>query len=489
MMKKAFILLYIVFFAMGKSNGQQSRLDSLQGELRHAKNDTVRVTALNFISIYYDGIGRRDSSIYYTTQAIELSEKINYTYGSYLGYSKLAFVLNTTGNFSKAIEMGVKSLKYAEQLKKDPKLYMAESYMLIGGSNRRMGFDSAGLSNSLKGIQLYDQGGAGKWKRNFGPYFNTALAYLKLKKLDSAIYYARMCYDITTHYAPQNQGFVPLMASTLATVYAETNIDSARRYFSIGLSRAKKGSSPLANAQLFNDYARFLKKTNQPDSCIYYAAEALVLCQKNNFDEHAAVSASLLTEAYELQHQPDSALKYFKVLSGVKDSIFNSTKLENFQLVNFEEGQRQKDIDIAKERYRNKVRFYSMVAAIGIFLLLVIILYRNNRQKQKAKNSIEKAYSDLKTTQAQLIQSEKMASLGELTAGIAHEIQNPLNFVNNFSDVNAELLDELDQEADKGNIEEIKAIAKNIKDNEHKINPSWEESRCNSKRNAATCPN
>ncbi|MBK6966109.1 MAG: hypothetical protein IPH20_19860 [Bacteroidales bacterium] len=83
---------------------------------------------------------------------------------------------------------------------------------------------------------------------------------------------------------------------------------------------------------------------------------------------------------------------------------------------------------------------------------------------------IEKAYHTLKTTQTQLLHSEKMASLGELTAGIAHEIQNPLNFVNNFSEVNTELIDELKAELAVGNHQLAKEIADDIKENEQKIN-------------------
>ena len=92
------------------------------------------------------------------------------------------------------------------------------------------------------------------------------------------------------------------------------------------------------------------------------------------------------------------------------------------------------------------------------------------QEVQERTAALKQSIEYLKSTQSQLIQSEKMASLGELTAGIAHEIQNPLNFVNNFSEVNTELIEEMEQEMDRGNYSDAKAIAKDIKENEQKIN-------------------
>jgi len=117
---------------------------------------------------------------------------------------------------------------------------------------------------------------------------------------------------------------------------------------------------------------------------------------------------------------------------------------------------RQKEDEINRAIALRKVELEGLVA-------------ERTAELTRQKEALEQTLHELRATQDQLIQSEKMASLGELTAGIAHEIQNPLNFVNNFSEVSSELLDEMKDELGKGNTGEASAIAEDIKQNLEKI--------------------
>ncbi|MXV13795.1 sensor histidine kinase [Hufsiella ginkgonis] len=125
---------------------------------------------------------------------------------------------------------------------------------------------------------------------------------------------------------------------------------------------------------------------------------------------------------------------------------------------------------------RSKEFFLFFSGHLGLVLIIffIALIFENARIKafkevSKQKDSLQVMLSELKSAQDQLIQSEKMASLGELTAGIAHEIQNPLNFVNNFAEVNIEMVAELEEELKSGNIEESLSLVSAIGGNEQKI--------------------
>ena len=130
-----------------------------------------------------------------------------------------------------------------------------------------------------------------------------------------------------------------------------------------------------------------------------------------------------------------------------------------------------KDVDKELEIALFKLDRTEKVKRTTAILLEETIEELENKRKaiEETNAALSRSLEELKAAQTQLIQSEKMASLGELTAGIAHEIQNPLNFVNNFSEVSAELLDEMKEELAKGNTQDAIDMAEDIKQNLQKI--------------------
>jgi signal transduction histidine kinase len=221
--------------------------------------------------------------------------------------------------------------------------------------------------------------------------------------------------------------------------------------------------SNLLLAKIYNEYNHF-------DSSIKFAGIAYLVAKNVGFLNGVQESAFLISELYNETKKYDSAFKYLEISNVAKDSITGKKRLNELQqtiLNELEQNRNNENLTIKKENSQKQI---ALLGGLIIALCIAAFLFKNNKMKQKINAKLEITLSNLQATQSQLIQSEKMASLGQLTAGIAHEIQNPLNFVNNFSEVSTELVDEMKSEIKKGNYDEVFALVDDVKQNLVKIN-------------------
>ena len=445
-------------------------IDSVKLRMSKATQDSVRAKLLITIAVAYSNIDP-DSSIRYAGLALDLYRKMSDKKGEINTIWNFGWLYFQIGDYNKSQEylLLAQNIAVKENL---PEL-MPANLLLMGANIMNIS------GNYKKSIELTKQALAiGVKFKMTDPIIiapsNLCNYYCELNNLDSALYYGKMVWRNadSTHENLRIQVF-----NTRAKLFASKKEWGNTITVYKNLLNVRKDIIGNNYAGILQSIAKIYQKWGKRDSAIYYADQAFQIVNNSKFFEPAFNNAFLLYELY-LPKDKLKALSYLTIANEKREAQLKNNR--QFSLRNLEEfdiKERDYEIQKAKTTYQNNVQRIIFISAISIILVIAFSVYVSNRrhrflnkQLRSQKSQLENTIHQLKETQGQLIQSEKMASLGELTAGIAHEIQNPLNFVNNFSEVNKELLVELKDEIKNGNLDEVNAIADDVISNEEKIN-------------------
>src|SRR6185295_6777942 len=461
-MRSFLIVLLTAFFFVPVLGQQETYKDvpSLLLKLPAATTDTARILIKSSLGEAYRS-NNPDTSLILANEALASSEELKFKKGEIHALGLLCVLDREKGDLPHALELGLKALKIAEE----ERLAYEQVYSLI-----RIAVVYIAVKDIPEGIS-YLKKADDVLKNNRDDYqwsvvqFFLGDAYEQLNDLNAAEKKAKMLEE----KEGSNPKWVTLYRRMQANIAVKRNdLPLAIKYYRESNEVAMAQSEFREAATAVNGMALAFKKMGETDSAIFYAKQGLRLGQMLSYRNRILAASSLLAELY-VEKDPKESVKYYQIASAAKDSLYGVQKVLKLQASTMKEQKRMAQQEAARIAYQNRTRQWVLVGGAAVFLVVALMLYRNNRQKQKANKVLETTLTNLRTTQAQLIQSEKMASLGELTAGIAHEIQNPLNFVNNFSDVNKELIDEAGLEMSQGNIDKARSILNDIKENEEKI--------------------
>ena len=493
---------------------QRIQPDSLQKHLTIVKTDSERYSVSGMLGFYYLERNRQ-ISLNYWDQAILLAKKNGHPIDEAYGLAFKAYLLMEMGKYPESFQYLQEGLRLSEDPAEENKSWNFEKranmhlnrLAVLAQIHHKIGLLMEATNNTdeeivqfKKAVVLCEES---KSISLLGlSHMTLAQAYLRNNKLDLALTEFKNAEQV------YKQGKFFLYTGSVYLGLAEIYLKRGDKTQALQYAHQAANAATLVNnlSGLSHSYkylTDYFLQLQQPDSSIYYAVKTLRVVNMIGSKDLGNTYENMY-RSYRLKNNRDSCYKYQSLALTAQDSTYESTikSLADFQKLSFSEQLHSQALEKEKEIIQTRIRIYVLLTAAGILLLLAIIFYINNRQKQKAnhllsdqkeeiesqRDNLGRTLEELKNTQSQLVQREKMASLGELTAGIAHEIQNPLNFVNNFSEVSIELLQELVGEEEAGNKGDVIAIAGNLAQKSPKNKSSWQTCRQHSKRHAGTQP-
>jgi signal transduction histidine kinase len=386
------------------------------------------------------------ASLKLSFKALELSHKISFREHEGTELYFIGVTYKQLGNFEKALDYLYQSLHIFREDKNRlfqsyPINVIGSIYFENGDYTRALEYFEEGLT--IRQASLDKLGEAGSLD-------NIGFTHFKLGNYAQATGYCKQSLVIAESTQDERTQSNALLH--LAEIYKQTDdIEKATKFSNRSLELKKAIGDRRREVEMLLFLAD-LYKTVDHNKVLEVLNNALQIAEETKMLDLFSRTHYHLSGYYKQEGNYEDAVKHLEAHINLEKE-FNKNAIRQ-KILTLEITQKveetRKEADAAKQKNEE--------------------LTKLNEEIEDQRKKLENALANLKATQTQLIQSEKMASLGQLTAGIAHEIQNPLNFVNNFSDINTELIDEAEEEITKGNVNEAKSILGDIRNNEQKIN-------------------
>jgi two-component system NtrC family sensor kinase len=479
---KYYLIIFLIILNVSTGTAQLNPQDSLKMALLDTDNDSARYLLLAKLGYFYAET-KTDSALYFLNLAHSIALTNQKNLSAAYALDGIGYCLMKLNAYGQSLEAFNEGFSYAEDPKNAgaawviwPHLPLSQMQThTLAGLHTDMGHLLGATGNLEQQRFHYDEGLKLARENNYFEtlsflYSSIGKIYLVQGQLDSALYMEQAAVKLSLETGFNK--YLCVFYNDIARIYVEKGkYDSAKTFLHKAIAVANGAGNDAGRLESFKILTGLFLDRKNKDSSLYYAN--LYLDDINSLENHQELGTAYenLFKAYALNNQLDSAYKYQGLALTTKDSLYNDKikVLSEFQNLSFSEKLRVQQLEKDKVINQGRIRTYALLGGTSLIILLAGIFYRNSRQQRKAHDEVKKALGELRDAQGQLIQREKMASLGELTAGIAHEIQNPLNFVKNFAEVNMEMADEMIDAINAGRPQDAKTLAEDIKVNQQKI--------------------